>query len=149
MIELIRTSTLTSYSLRSKSTSAGQTHVANDSDETEEGRQAWFRSMWEGDSHEPEEQEEVADNDADGEDDFGDDFDDFAEGAEGDEDFGDFDEAGDDEPVTAQPAPSQLPPAPDILKGLVSSIPSLIHNTLASFLPLHRIVNSQLISVPL
>ena len=93
-------------------------------DETEEGRQAWFRSMWEGDQEEQQEQVEDSRPDAGEEDDFGDDFDEFAEGGEADEDFGDFDEA-DDEPQPSQPPPSQLPTTPDILKGLVSRIPSL------------------------
>ena len=97
-------------------------------DETEEGRQAWFRSMWEGGQQGQEDDEEEDDEDegdAAEDDDFGDDFDDFAEGGEGDEDFGDFDEA-DDEPAPSQPPPSQLPTTPDILKGLVSS--SRTHN---------------------
>jgi hypothetical protein len=81
--------------------------------------------MWESDQPE-QEQEESQENreDEDEDDDFGDDFDEFAEGGEGDEDFGDFDEA--DEPTAApsQPPPSQFPTTPDILKGLVSRIPS-------------------------
>ncbi len=91
-------------------------------DESEEGRQAWFRSMWEGEQQETKDEEEEA---ANGEDDFGDDFDDFAEGGEDDADFGDFDEA--EVPVQSIPEKQQqqmaTPPAPDILAGLVSSNP--------------------------
>lgn len=90
--------------------------------------------MWESNADEQEEQIEENVQNADDEDDFGDDFDEFAEGGEGDEDFGDFDEA-DDEPAPSQPPPSQFPATPDILKGLVSRIPSLAYAT-RSFIPL-------------
>lgn len=80
--------------------------------------------MWEGSSHGRE--QDTADDADNEDDDFGDDFDDFAEGGEGDDvDFGDFDEA-EDETTTPQPQPpSQFPTTPDILKGLVSSVPSI------------------------
>lgn len=109
-------------------------------DETEEGRQAWFRSMWESDvsgkptDNEEEEEDHPVEHDADqgndhdDDDGFGDDFDDFAEG-EGDADFGDFDEA---ESIPSQTQETQqprsnIPPAPDILADLVSSLS--IHTT--------------------
>lgn len=90
--------------------------------------------MWESQPVMPQEeqgqpQQETEDVDEEEDDDFGDDFDDFAEG-DGDEDFGDFDEA-EDEPAPApsqpQPPPSQFPATPDILKGLVSRIPTTLH----------------------
>lgn len=97
---------------------------------SEEERQAWFRSMWEGgkegapaDKEEEVEAEEADDEKTnDDDDDFGDDFDDFAEGQEGgdDDDFGDFDET----PMAAEPTPQQQPQQPqlpDALAGLVSS----------------------------
>jgi hypothetical protein len=103
-------------------------------DESEEGRQAWFRNMWESDPqpHGIEQQQRDAHEtidieqpiQQDEEDDFGDDFDDFAEGGENDDaDFGDFDEADDTPSQPPQPLPQQHkpPPAPDILAGLVSS----------------------------
>ena len=100
-------------------------------------RQAWFRTMWEGElegdkaaqqqpqQEEEDEDEEEAANDADDDDDPGDDFDEFAEGG-GDDDFGDFDEA--QEVMTPQstapsaPAPQPTVPAASILAGLVSSV---------------------------
>ncbi|CAK1356810.1 hypothetical protein CB0940_11984 [Cercospora beticola] len=90
-----------------------------------ENRQAWFRSMWEGNQDQQETptqastkmdanlQEDAAEDVPDDEDDFGDDFDDFAEGGE-DDDFGDF-----DEPATPAPVPeTQTYSLPDSLAGL-------------------------------
>lgn len=107
-------------------------------DESEEGRQAWFRSMWEGDAKDAEKQggnvwdydedepgeEPPPDETEDDEDGFGDDFDDFAEGGEDDGDFGDFGEADDEPTPQPQPQPQRatIPAAPDILAGLVSSM---------------------------
>jgi hypothetical protein len=74
--------------------------------------------------HEQDEQDETAANEDD-DDDFGDDFDEFAEGGEDDADFGDFDEADaapSQPPPPEQRQPSAIPPAPDILAGLVSSM---------------------------
>lgn len=115
-------------------------------DESEEGRQAWFRNMWESKSDEPRQREEEDDEDEDedaeqdaakdnDDEDFGDDFDEFAEG-DGDEDFGDFDEADDEPPAQPQQRPqasARPPSAPDILAGLVSSCPNThMHPTLVS-----------------
>ncbi|KAK3681863.1 hypothetical protein LTR37_020822 [Vermiconidia calcicola] len=96
---------------------------AVDVEESEEGRQAWFRSMWEGDAKaEYDEDEDGAVQPDDNDDDFGDDFDEFAEGGEDGDDFGDFDEAADaeEEDVPSQPPqqPTAIPAAPDILAGL-------------------------------
>ena len=129
----------------------GGTSEAVVEDESEEGRQAWFRNMWESgpeppgkeageDDEEGDEDaaEDVEDND---DDDFGDDFDDFAEG-DGDEDFGDFDEADEAEPPSTQPQQPQhsqasaIPPsAPDILAGLVSSLSKYISTSTSQSLP--------------
>jgi hypothetical protein len=138
------------FSCRSQPSPARHAQGVDANDETEEGRQAWFRSMWESDQQEQQEQVEEAGRDADDEEDFGDDFDEFAEGGEGDEDFGDFDEA-DHEPHPSQPPPSQLPTTPDVLKGLVSRIPSLITPLLpfaASRRPHRSLVTPQLIPIP-
>lgn len=113
--------TAPSGSSNGQSTQAG-THVEQDP----EDRQAWFRSMWEGNpSDAPAEREETVNEvddaeNAEEDDDFGDDFDDFAEGG-GDDDFGDFDEA---EETPAAAAPQETQPTPStasILAGLVSS----------------------------
>ena len=99
-------------------------------EEDEEGRQRWFRSMWEGQADDRPKQEtqfEEYNDDEDAGDDFGDDFDEFAEGDE-DNDFGDFDEA--EEQKEAPPQPSQVssqPTPPDILADLVSSN-AIIHH---------------------
>lgn len=93
---------------------------ATDEVENEEGRQQWFRNMWEDDTpqtpdkQQPPEEEDRPDED--GEDGFGDDFDEFAEGEEHD-DFGDFDQAEDE---TSQIPTSTLSTAHDTLSGLVS-----------------------------
>lgn len=100
-------------------------------DDSDEGRQAWFRSMWEddvpnarhgstGDGDEKDRNLEHDDEQNNMDDDFGDDFDDFAEGGGDDADFGDFDEAEDAPPQLQQPA-TAISPASDILAGLVSS----------------------------
>ena len=104
-------------------------------EESEEGRQAWFRSMWEGDAKaEYDEDEDGAVQPDDNDDDFGDDFDEFAEGGEDGDDFGDFDEAADaeEEDVPSQPPqqPTAIPAAPDILAGLVSSVQNTNHPTI-------------------
>lgn len=104
---------------------------------SEEDRQAWFRSMWEGDGSKDagpagteisdeeakDEKPKNDDDDDDDDDDLGDDFDDFAEGQEGgDDDFGDFDDA-DETPMAPEPKaqPPPQPQLPDALAGLVSS----------------------------
>ncbi len=98
-----------------------------------EQQQAWFRSMWEGKQDQgehPQPTEDEAETNADGEEheayEDGDDFDDFNEGV-GEDDFGDFDEAEEAESTPIAEAPTHPPhPAapPDILAGLVSSMPN-------------------------
>ncbi len=105
-----------------------------------EQQQAWFRSMWEGKQDQGEHLQPTKDEaepDADGEeheaDEDGDDFDDFNEGG-GEDDFGDFDEAEEAESTPTAEAPTHPPhPAapPDILAGLVSSMP----NSKRAYLP--------------
>lgn len=100
-----------------------------------DNRQAWFRSMWEGNQDQQEtptqastnmdadSQGDAAEDVPDDEDDFGDDFDDFAEGGE-DDDFGDFDES-----ATPAPVPeTQTYSLPDSLAGLVSALQDRIHS---------------------
>lgn len=73
--------------------------------------------MWEGKEDQPEAQGEE-----DQDEDLGDDFDEFNEGG-GDDDFGDFDEAGEEEAMDEEPTPLAQPAPPDLLAGLVSSLP--------------------------
>ena len=119
---------------------------AVDLDESEEGRQAWFRSMWEGDAKAEYDEDgdgavQTVQTDNDNDDDFGDDFDEFAEGGEDGDDFGDFDEAADaeEEDVASQPPqqPTAIPAAPDILAGLVSSVQTTNHPTIRLLLLSH------------
>ncbi|KAF2765480.1 hypothetical protein EJ03DRAFT_369131 [Teratosphaeria nubilosa] len=105
--------------------------VINEEDDqaidTDESRQAWFRSMWEGGQEQPPDADADADAENEDNDDFGDDFDEFNEAGGEDDDFGDFDEAGDGDgdgdgeatPMAAQPR-TQLPTTtlPDVLAGL-------------------------------
>lgn len=94
--------------------------------EDEDGRQEWFRSMWEGGGGREQVGQPEADitqeaEDEQEDDDFGDDFDDFAEG-DGDEDFGDFDQPQ-ASPPSQPPQPSILShTVPDVLADLVSSL---------------------------